>query len=456
LTQPNAKIQPEEVDVRKKKHIGVGAFVSTFGTNLIIQACTVLQGILVARMLGPVGRGEYAAVTLWPLLFGSFGVMGIYIALGRIAAKTDDYAALVRSGIALALMTSVISAIACYFALPWVLPESEKQLIPLARLFILVIPLIRLIMNLNTIDQGRGDFKQFNLIRSIFNPVYVLLLLAVWMLNLGNVRWCVIAMLIGYLAAVIIWLITAVRRYSLIGKLYSLKDIVIQSIPFSLAGIFQVLYMHIDKALMLWLLGTQNLGLYTVALSASAVAGSITVSTGMVSFTMAAQADHGDGFEHLAKTFRLSAILWIIIGSILAVVMPFVLPLVYGRDFAEAIGPAQLLIIGSALAGLADMLEQAVRGQGKAYIGLEGRLAGLIILSVLSILLADKFGISGFCLAFIVGQMVCLCVIVWRTNKHYSIKTVIAYIPCMDDIDYLIKWCIGRLNFVNIKKTDSR
>ena len=411
-----------------------------------------------ARMLGPVGRGEYAAVILWPMLFGSFGVVGIYIAIGRIAAKNDDYAALVRSGIVITLMTSTVSAVACYIALPWLLPSEESHLVPLARLFILVIPMVRLILNLNAIDQGRGDFKQFNLIRSVMNPVYVLLLSAVWLLGLQEVRWCIYALIIGYVAPVVLWLITAVRKYSFVGKLYSLKEIFIQSIPFSLAGIFQVLYMQVDKVLMLWLLGTKDLGLYTVALSASAVVGSITVSAGMVSFTMAAQADHGSGFERLAKTFRISLLLWVFLGGLLALVMPFVLPLVYGRDFAGAIASARLLIIGSAFAGLADMLEQSVRGQGKAYIGLEGRLAGLVVLTLLAIPFSKIIGILGVCYAYILGQLICLSVIIWRTNRHYACRKLTAYLPSYQDVEYLygLVWNRMKHSFCNIKRDSAK
>lgn len=430
----------------QNKHIGVRAFAGTFGANLVIQACMVLQGIIVARMLGPVGRGEYAAVILWPMLFGSFGVTGIYIAIGRIAARTDDYAGLVRSGIVLTLMTSSISATACYFALPWLMPPKETHLVPLAQLCILLMPLIRCVLNLNAIDQGRGDFRQFNLIRSIMNPVYVLLLSVIWLLDIGNVKWCVITLILGYAAPVVVWMFTAIQRYSLIGKLYSLKDIFKQSIPFSLAGIFQVLYLQVDKALMLWLLGTKDLGFYTVGLSASAVVGSITTSAGMVSFTMAAQANHGEGFGRLAKTFRIAVLLWIFLGGLLAIVMPFVLPLVYGNDFMGAVAPARLLIIGAAFAGLANMLEQAVRGQGKAYIGLEGRLAGLVIILLLAIPLARFFEIIGVCWAFIVGQFICLTIIIWRTNRHYNISSLSFYVPKSNDIYYLYKRLVLFIN----------
>jgi len=433
---------------KKRRHIGAGTFVGTFGTNLFIQACQILQGVMVARMLGPNGRGEYAAVILWPTLFAGFGVNGIVFALGRISAVIDDYASLIRSGMVLAFLTSIVSMVACYIAVPWILPESESHLITLTRIFILVIPLNRWILNLNAIDQGCGNFKQFNLIRSIINPVYVLLLVMLWILGMNRVYWCVIALLAGNLAAVVVWLILHLPKYSFFGELYPLKKIVVTSIPFGLAGIFQSLYLQIDKALMLWLLGTRELGFYTVALSASAVVGSITLSSGMVSFTMAAQADTGEGFEKLAKTFRISLLLWIFLGGLLAVVMPFVLPLVYGGEFTDAVVPAQWLIIGSALAGLANMLEQAMRGQGKAFIGLEGRAAGLLIMILLAIPLAKSAGIYGVCIAYAVGQLTCLLVIISRTSKHYGIHTITAYFPRFDDIHYLVKTVIYGLKKV--------
>lgn len=441
----------------KNKRIGVRDFASTFTTSFVIQACTVLQGIIVARLLGPVGKGELAAVILWPTIFASFGLAGIPIAIAKISAKSDDPSSIARSAIILALITSTISSIACYISLPLLIPEAENHLIPFARFFILAIPLTRVVINSISIDQGRGNFKHFNLNRVIANPIYVALLFFLWMLDIREVRWCAMALLAGYLSAVVVWLFLAVRKYVFIGKLYSLLSIIKQSIRFSLAGLFQQIYLHVDKILMLWLLGTRYLGLYTVALSASGVMGSITGAAGMVSFTMAAQAEEGGGFQRLAKTFRISVLLWMFFGGILAAVMSFALPLVFGRDFAEAINPARMLIIGSAFAGLSNMLEQAVRGQGKAFIGLEGRLAGLILMAISGIILAKTMGLVGVCLAYIIGQLACLMVIIWRTSKHYSVKRAGVYIPRLGDVNYLFKLCFERsLNYVKMRKSYKR
>jgi len=429
-----------EENTVKKKHVGVKSFIGTFGTSVFIQGCGILQGIIIARLLGPVGRGEYAAVMLWPMMFAGLGIFGSNIAIARASAKLDDHDSVLRTAIVLAFITSCLSSLVCFMALPWLMPQAQSHLIALARLFVLFIPLNHLALNMIAVDQGSGNFKNFNFTRAILNPVYVIMLLGLWVFGIREIRWFAVAFLAGNLAVVIVRLFLAIRRYPIAGKLYSLASILKQSIHFGLAGIAQPVYLQADKALMLWLLGTKNLGLYMVALSASAVIGSITRSAGLVSFTMAAQADKGDGFDRLAKTFRISVLLWLFFGGILALIMPLVLPLVYGNDFADAVNPARLLIVGSAFAGLANMLEQSVRGQGKAFVGLEGWLAGLVIMVISGIVLAKALGLSGVCLAYIAGQLTCLAVIIWRTNKHYSVKTAASYMPRFCDVN-----CISNL-----------
>jgi antigen flippase len=418
-----------ESEAPSNKHIGVRTFVDTFGTSVFIQACGVLQGILVARILGPVGRGQYAAVILWPMLFAGIGIFGSNIALARASAKTVDHGHVIRTAILLALMTSILTAIVCYIALPYLMPQDEKNLVVIARIFVIFILLNHLGLNLIAVDQGAGNFKSFNITRALLNPIYVLFLIVLWLCGVKELIWYVASLLIANFVVVLIRLVRALRTSKLWGTLYSPVSAIKQSLHFGLAGMAIPVYLQADKAMLLWLLGAENLGFYTVGLSASEIIGSVTSSMGMVSFTVAAQSGYGDGFEKIAKAFRISALLWLIFGSILAVLMQVALPLVFGKDFAPAVNTARLLIIGSAFGGLANLLEQSMRGQGRAFVGLEGRIAGLIVMVLVGLLLAKPFGLSGVCIAFILCQLTCLSVIVWRTIHHYPTAKLSDILP---------------------------
>lgn len=440
------------MESQKHKKIGAQAFIGTFGASVFIQGCTIVQGILIARLLGPVGRGEYAAVILWPSLFAAIGIFGSNIALARTAAKEPAAGDIIRAGLVLGILTSALASLACYISIPYLMPASQDHTISIARIFVLFIPINHIGLNIIAIDQGIGNFRNFNLTRSLIYPIYIAMIVGLWLVRKNNIISFAIALLVANLAVVILRLFLALRKHPIIGKIYSIPKTIKSSLHFGLAGMAMPVYLQADKALILWLLDAENLGFYMVALSASAVLGSVTSSMGAVSFTMSAQAEKGDGFEKVAKTFRISLLLWIIFGAALALLMQILLPLVYGVDFSPAINAARLLIIGSAFAGLANLLEQSVRGQGKAFIGLEGRIAGLVVMAAIGLLLAPLYGLNGVCLAYILCQLTCLSVITWRTNQHYSVKGLSCYIPRWNDVSILINRIGHKIPLILIKE----
>src|SRR5207245_7637053 len=104
-----------------------------------------------------------------------------------------------------------------------------------------------------------------------------------------------------------------------------------------------------DKALLLYLLGSAQLGFYAVALTAASVVNSLAGAAGTVSFGMSAQVKDREGFDRVARMFRFTAWTWLIAGLGVAVIIPIVLPLLYGAVFRPAIWSAILLITAAGL-----------------------------------------------------------------------------------------------------------
>lgn len=418
----------------KPKHIGSAAFAGTFAASVFIQLSGVLQGVILARLLGPIGRGEYAAVILWPSFFAAIGILGSNIAISRIAAKGGDLSPVSRSALLASVCTASLSVVACYLAIPWLMPAAETHLVVFAQFVTVFIFINHAGLNLLAVYQGAGNFRLLNITRAMLYPIYLGMLLALWFLGVADVRWAVIALLVANLTVLLARSLLIFHRVPIIGPLYSLKRIASQSVHFGLAGIAYPLYQQADKALLLWYLGAENLGIYMVALSAAGVVGSVTSAAGIVTFTMAARNKRGEGFDRIAEAFRLSLLLWIVFGLALVVILPWILPLVYGAEFSPAIRAAQLLILGSACGGLSNQLEQAMRGQGRAFVGLEGRLVGLIVLAVLGILLSRMYGLEGMCVSFAISQLCCLIVILYRVHSHYGVSaSLMTYIPTKED-----------------------
>jgi antigen flippase len=204
--------------------IGSREFASTLITNVVIQACTVVQGILVARLLGPVGRGQFAAAILWPGLFAAMGGMGVSVALARRAGRAHDLARVIRTGLLLTLLTGTVTAVLCAAAIPWLLPGNDTVVRNAAYVFVPFIIFNQVSLVMIAIDQGAGWFAQMNWTRLIVNPVYLLFVVVFWFTGVRNVGWFVIGLLIANAAVAFARVTLAVQRAPLPGPCLLYKN----------------------------------------------------------------------------------------------------------------------------------------------------------------------------------------------------------------------------------------
>ena len=354
-------------DTPIRTRIGAHDFASTFGTNVAIQICTIVQAILLARLLEPTGRGQFAAAILWPSIFAAVGGMGVGVALARCSARATDLARLTRTAIVLTLATSALATICCAAALPWLMANVDEVSRSAAWYFLPYIVFNHVALGLIAIDQGAGRFRQFNLTRLILNPAYLVVIVCLWLSGTRDVHWYVIGLMAANGLVAMFRVALAAWNYSLIGPLEPIVGVIRQALPYGAAGLISPLLQSADKALVLYLVGTTQLGIYTVALTAASVINSLATSAGTVSFGIAAQEHDSGAFPRMARMFRFTAWIWLVAGVCLAAVIPVLLPLIYGSQFSPAIWPAIVLIPAAAFAGQAGILEESMRTRQGVY-----------------------------------------------------------------------------------------
>jgi O-antigen/teichoic acid export membrane protein len=424
----------ETISAPQIRPIGSREFASTLVTNIVIQACTLIQGILVARLLGPVGRGQFAAAILWPSLFAAMGGMGVGVALARRAGRATDLARVIRTGLVLTLLTGTVVMALCALAIPWLLPGADTIVRNAAYVFLPFIVFHHVSLALIAIDQGAGWFSQMNWTRLIVNPVYLVLVIGLWLAGIRDVFWFVVSLLIAGGAVALVRVGLALWYAPLPGPTEPVKSVFREALPFGFAGLLNPLAASADKALLLYLLGTAQLGFYTVALTAASVVNSLAGAAGTVSFGMSAQVKDREGFDRVARMFRFTAWTWLLTGLGVAVIIPIVLPLLYGAVFGPAIWPAILLIPAAALTGQASILEESMRAQGRAFVGLEARAAGLVVMIAMGWLLAPVVGIYGVVFAAIGSQAIVLIVMMFAARWHFHRALLNALLPRISDL----------------------
>lgn len=429
----------------KKRRIGSGDFVSTFATNVVIQICTVAQGILLARVLGPEGRGQFAAAILWPTLFASLGSLGLGAALARQAARSEDLARIARSAVTASLLTGLLATGVCALGMIWLLPQGDASIGVAAYAFLPFILFNHMALAMIAVDQGAGRFKQFNWTRLIINPVYLLLIVLLVSFGVTAALWFVVALMSANGVVALARLGLAFRQGTVFGPRAPLRGVLKDAAPYAAAGMLSPLVQSADKALLLYLLGPTELGIYAVSLTAASVVNSLAGAAGTVSFGMATQEKDGQGFTRVARIFRLTAWVWLLAGMGMVVVIPFMLPIIYGREFAPAIWPAVALLPGAAFGGQAAILEESMRAQGRAFIGVRARVVGMVVLIGVGVLFVRAWGVIGVAIAASCSQAAVLTIMLFAARTHYDSAEIKQLFPGRVDLAALVSQVAKRM-----------
>ncbi len=416
------------------------SYLGTFATSLFIQACTVLQGILLARLLGPAGRGELAAVILWPNVFAGLGIFGVNMALARFSGKGQDSSSLARTAIKAALFTGTLSTLFCLLLLPVLLPEEKHHLLPAAYLFSLFIPLNHLTLNLQGIDHGQGNFRWLNATRALLYPIFFIGIVFCWWLAADKVFWVAVALLTANGSVASLRLLAKMKNFRPVWQSAAVAPMSLlkESYPFVSASIIAILYMQMDKALLIWLLSPKEIGWYVAGFAAAGSINVLNSALGIVQFSAAAQAAPGYGFAALGKVLRQGGMLSLLAGVVLAILLPWLVPLVYGADFYPAAAIGLLLLPGLILSGLGGIVNQALCGQGHPVAGIISKVFGLVVMALLGVNLARDLGGRGIACGYLAGELVAFSGTLFVALHYYQDAAWKALLPGKTDVEVLL------------------
>jgi O-antigen/teichoic acid export membrane protein len=396
------------------KRVTSQAVWQTFLTNLAIQVCNVVTGVLTARLLQPEGRGELAAIILWPTILADLGILGTNWSLTREAAahpeKEDNLA---RTGVVLGMVQAILFMALGYFLVPYLLPAAKGHLIKITRVYLLFLPLHIVILNLMALDHGRLRWKRYNLLRLLEYLPYLVCILCLWLVRATQVVWFVLALLINFMivASFRLYLQRAEIRRGLVHLKESLQ-ILRQGFPFFLAAVSGVAALQVDKTLVVSLLPSEAVGCYAAAFTFASAHAGLGIALGITSFAaLANEPDPSAQGQYLASVFRQATLLYLGAGSAVALLAPLGIVPLFGPGFAPAMAPAAILAIATSCNALAQVLNQGLRGRGNTTPGIVGPLIGSGVVVWAAWVWTPSYGLKGLAWATVCGSLVQLLVL---------------------------------------------
>lgn len=385
-------------------------WATTFLTNGTVLLLGVVTGVFSARMLLPTGRGQLAIILFWPMLFQGIGMLGLKEAVTRrISNGTGDIHVTVASALWLGMVYAVITCAIGYLAIPLLLGAIHQDLVEITRSYMLLLtPFGFVILCLRSADQGRMNFSWLNTLVVSVPSIYLLLLVALWLaggFSVKNVVWANVA------SVILVSLVRIVLGWKWIISYPSVavvRELFFSGLRFYLTAMVMLIGSQADRLVLVKFWDNKSIGLYMVALTiASTGIGALSNSFQTIVFPhMGSLSNEEARHDFLAQKLRYAMVLLTGLALTIICLSPWVIPMLFGHEFAASVYPAMVLTLALVPFSLRQILIAALRGLGEAGPGTVSEVIALVVFVSLMFLTGKFIGLSGVALAMLAANIV--------------------------------------------------
>jgi len=392
--------------------------LGTVATGLIGQTVTIVSGIMVARALGVEGRGYLALFVIFPLVISYLGTLGIphsvtyYTVSGRVSGDT-----LKRVFLRIFPLQSVILVL-LHVAVLAIYVEGKPLDVRMAGyVTLLVVPFILAQQYGMALVQGSGKFVRFNGLRLIVPVVYTVAVMIIFISEWADLRVILAAWVLANILSGCVSFYLAIGRVMDVGNNDAESVSIKEMVGFGTKGLFGSVTplesFRLDHVLAGFLMSPAMLGLYVVGQAFSNLPQFIARSAGMVVYPAVAGKQGGVGKKKLVwRFFWIVTFFNVIITTLLIFTLPYLLPLLFGDEFVNAIVLGQILLVGAVFAASRRIFVEGLRGAGIPHVSTLAEISmypWLVIGIPLLILWYENLGLAiGVVIAYLISFIVAL------------------------------------------------
>jgi O-antigen/teichoic acid export membrane protein len=379
-------------------HSSTSAIIQTFASKILILGTNIATGIITARFLGPEGRGEQAAMIIWPQFLAYTLTLGIPSALQyNLKRYPEQKSQLLSASLLMGSILGILATCIGIFFIPQWLSQYPSDVIRFAQYFMLVAPLSIISVTLNAALEAEGEFSLANGLRYL-SPLLTFIVLIILVFNQKITPFTTS---LAYLLPVVpatLWMLYLVREkiflvwQDLIISCQRLMSYGLRSYGVDLVG---TLSLQIGQVLVVGLLSSSSMGIYTVALSLSRMLNVFGDAIIRVLFPKVAARPRDEVLFITGRAARVSSFLTLLTAIPLILFGPWLLKLLYGSEFVESVTVFRILLLEVILNVIIWVLSQAFMGLGRPGILTILQGFGLLITVPLMLVLIPRFDFVG-------------------------------------------------------------
>ncbi len=378
---------------------------STFGTQLLALLLATLNAAVIARILGPSGKGILALTVLVPNVFALFLSGGISVAnVYYTGQKRFDLPTLSANATAFTVMATALGAViaALLYAsglMAKLLPGVPLNLLALS---MLGLPFSLLNNYFVSLLQGRQLITRINLVSLLQRASTV----ALSLLLVAVLGWGLTGAVLAVLASSVVSVAVLGAMLRRLGARFwpRWNRLVIKTtLKFGLRGyvanVLQFFNYRLDLFLVNYFLGPSSTGIYTVAVAMAEMLWYLPNAVGFVIFPKAANTSAEAMNRFTPRVFRLTLAVTAAGALALAIIGKPFIEIVYSPAFASAYGPMLALLPGVVLLGGGKVLTNEIAGRGFPQYNSIASGASLVLTVGLDLLLIPRLGVLGAAIA---------------------------------------------------------
>jgi len=426
----------------------VAAGVYTMATSAAILLLNVGSGVMLARVLGPSGRGQLAALVLWPFLLANITATGMADAITYYTSKEEEHRKdLVGTSLLIALVQAGVYLTVAWFLMPAVLNRYGESVVEASRWYLAWIPLYLLWFTGNAVLLARSQVRAFNRVRLTVIACTVIGLVPMFVFRISNLNYIVVVYVLANGVALAVVLAELGRKGWLEWKpsLSFANTLWRYGMKASIMTVSGMTNERADQALISLLLPAYALGLYAIAVTVSAPVVFLVGSLSIVALPTIARARTEDERKQFLTRFVQAALLIAVVSALcLAALVSPIIRLFFGSSFLPATESAQILVFGAVALSLTAVLSAGLKAFNEPLTpGLAQVLANVVTVAALLALL-PRLGILGAAIASLLAYSVAAIFLMAAIRRRgISIRQIL--IPTRSDVLWLIKSARQRL-----------
>ncbi|HKR22193.1 MAG TPA: polysaccharide biosynthesis C-terminal domain-containing protein [Pyrinomonadaceae bacterium] len=432
---------------RANRTFGLPKTLHAFGVNILLLPLGIVTSILIARSIGPTGKGSFdlivATSALLTMVLGISLPPGVtfVVAQGKVNARTLATQLVFVSLVQAVLAVAVLGGLRLTNQIGVFLPNWNLWIVAGVAFYVWIEILTRFWAGILAGQQHIAVVNNAELIGRVAQFMSVFILYGVLYFSGRHLS-------VGILFAITLSAMTLINiilvaslgfKFQPSSDLSGLKATFAFALPCYAANVAQFLNYKLDVFVVGYLAGTASVGRYTLAVSLGQLLWLMSNSVATVLLPkVAASTDDGGNIRHTMQVTRLSLWATACCGIVLGLLATQAIPIFYGEPFRPSVNALLWLLPGIVIFSVANVLAAYIAGIGKPRLNLFVSGISLIVTITLDLILIPRLNIVGAAIASTVSYSVTALLLVFFFSRETGAPLRQILLPTSEDVRVLL------------------